>query len=94
MNRRMSRESLTGTILTDSIAERTAELTRRNPIREALTRNRDYSAQLLPIGEIGIFTSSNFFSSNIVFISIQGNLDAQSSNVSKSVRGSQMLRSV
>jgi hypothetical protein len=49
-------------------------VTRRNPSREALRRNRDYSPQLLPIGEITTSTSSKFFSCNIVFIFIQVNL--------------------
>jgi hypothetical protein len=71
MNRRRSRESLTGTILTDSTAGRTAgayspELKPR--------RNRDYNPQLLPMSEITTSTSGIFFLCNIVFIFIQVNL--------------------
>jgi len=74
MNPRMSRESLTGTILTDSPAGRTSEAYSPEPKPEALRRNRDYNPQLLPIGEITTSISSKFFSCNIVFIFIQVNL--------------------
>ena len=75
MNRRRSRESLTGTILTDSAAVRTGRsLLAGNRSREALRRNRDYNPQLLPMSEITTSTSSKFFPCNIVFIFIQVNL--------------------
>ena len=85
MNRRMSRESLTGTILTDSTARRTAGAYSPEPKPgsaetqpglqpTAPSDRRNYNLHIV-----------KFFSCNIVLIFIQGNVDGQSSNVSKSV---------
>ena len=71
MNRRMSRESLTGTILRDSTAGRTAGACSSEPKPGSAETQRDYNPQLLPMSEVTTSTSSKFFSCNIVFIFIQ-----------------------